>query len=164
MEWNPFWRSIVSGSIHIWRQMFFWYFWPNQMVYYYISLFGKIRCSLTYLPTQKSDIIYECSLGGCRVLKTSIQNESRMNFDYFWAKATKKHKYSIDFSINHTISNLKVPWFLVHKHVRGTTPSLASQLVMTQGQPRPNSDEVITFVCVYEDSKYRQMALIGFCT
>ena len=26
------------------------------------------------------------------------------------------------------------------------------------------SDEVITFVCVYEDSKYRQMALIGFDT
>ena len=32
----------------------------NQMVYY-ISLFSKIRCSLTYLPTQKSDVIYECS-------------------------------------------------------------------------------------------------------
>ena len=29
---------------------------------------------------------------------------------------------------------------------------------------RKNSDEVITFVCVYEDSKYRQMALIGFDT
>jgi hypothetical protein len=28
---------------------------------YYISLFSKIRCSLTYLPTQKSDVIYECS-------------------------------------------------------------------------------------------------------
>ena len=27
-----------------------------------------------------------------------------------------------------------------------------------------NSDEVITFVCIYEDSKYRQMALIGFDT
>ena len=25
-------------------------------------------------------------------------------------------------------------------------------------------DEFITFVCVYEDSKYRQMALIGFDT
>ena len=34
---------------------------PNQMVYY-ISLFSKIRCSLTYLPTQKSDVICECSL------------------------------------------------------------------------------------------------------
>ena len=53
-------------------------------------------------------------IGGYRVLKISIQNESRMNFDYFWAKATKKHKYSIDFSINHTISNLKMPWFFVH--------------------------------------------------
>ena len=29
--------------------------YPNQMVYY-ISLFSKIRCSLTYLPTQKSDV------------------------------------------------------------------------------------------------------------
>ena len=27
-----------------------------------------------------------------------------------------------------------------------------------------HSDEVITFVCIYEDSKYRQMALIGFDT
>ena len=35
--------------------------YPNQMVYY-IGLFSKIRCSLTYLPTQKSDVIYECSL------------------------------------------------------------------------------------------------------
>ena len=26
------------------------------------------------------------------------------------------------------------------------------------------SDEAITFLCVYEDSKYRQMALIGFDT
>ena len=44
----------------------FWVFfdlptYPNQMVYY-ISLFSKIRCTLTYLPTQKSDVIYECSL------------------------------------------------------------------------------------------------------
>ena len=37
--------------------------YPNQMVYY-IGLFSKIRCSLTYLPTQKSDSIYECSLRG----------------------------------------------------------------------------------------------------
>ena len=42
--------------------------YPNQMVYY-IGLIGKIRCSLTYLPTQKSDVIYECSL--ITVLKTS---------------------------------------------------------------------------------------------
>ena len=27
-----------------------------------------------------------------------------------------------------------------------------------------NSDEIVTFVCVYEDSKYHQMALIGFDT
>ena len=44
----------------------FWAFfnlptYPNQILYY-ISLFSKIRCSLTYLPTQKSDVIYECSL------------------------------------------------------------------------------------------------------
>ena len=35
--------------------------YPNQMIYY-ISLFSKIRCSLTYLPTQISDVICECSL------------------------------------------------------------------------------------------------------
>ena len=29
---------------------------------YYISLFSKIRSSLTYLPTQKSVVICECSL------------------------------------------------------------------------------------------------------
>ena len=34
---------------------------PNQILYY-ISLFSKIRWGLTYLPTQKSDVIYECSL------------------------------------------------------------------------------------------------------
>ena len=37
------------GRIHIWRQMFFGYFWPtcpNQI----ISLCRKIRCSLIYLP------------------------------------------------------------------------------------------------------------------
>ena len=56
----------AKGSIHIWRQMFFGHFWPtylpyNQMVYF-IDLFSKIRCSLTYLPTQKSDLICECSL------------------------------------------------------------------------------------------------------
>ena len=30
---------------------------------YYISLFSKIRWGLIYLPTQRSDVIYECSLG-----------------------------------------------------------------------------------------------------
>ena len=40
------------GSIHIWRRMFFGYFWPTypNQILYYISLFSKIRCSLTYLP------------------------------------------------------------------------------------------------------------------
>ena len=35
--------------------------YPNQMIYY-ISLFDKIRWSLTYLPTLKSDVICGCSL------------------------------------------------------------------------------------------------------
>ena len=35
--------------------------YPHQILYY-ISLFSKIRLDLTYLPTQKSDVIYECSL------------------------------------------------------------------------------------------------------
>ena len=34
--------------------------YPNQMIYY-ISLFSKIRCNLTYLRTEKSDVICECS-------------------------------------------------------------------------------------------------------
>ena len=38
--------------------------YPNQILYY-ISLCSEIRCSLTYLPTQKSDVIYECSLTYC---------------------------------------------------------------------------------------------------
>ena len=59
------WRLLTSklGSIHIWRQMFFGHFWPTypHQILYYISLFSKIRWGLTYLPTQKSDVIYECS-------------------------------------------------------------------------------------------------------
>ena len=35
--------------------------YPNQMIYY-ITLFSKIRWSLTYLPTLKSDVICGCSL------------------------------------------------------------------------------------------------------
>ena len=31
--------------------------YPKQIIYY-MSLFSKIRRSLTYLPTQKSDVIY----------------------------------------------------------------------------------------------------------
>ena len=40
------------GSIHIWRQMFWGYFWPtyHNQILYYISLFRNIRFSLTYLP------------------------------------------------------------------------------------------------------------------
>ena len=35
--------------------------YPNQILYY-ISLCSKIRCSLTYLHTQESDVICECAL------------------------------------------------------------------------------------------------------
>ena len=35
--------------------------YPNQILYY-ISLFSKIRSTLTYLPTWKSDVICKCSL------------------------------------------------------------------------------------------------------
>ena len=57
--------EISTQGTFIYDVRFFWVFLtylpthPNQMVYY-IGLFSKIRCSLTYLPTQKSDII--CSL------------------------------------------------------------------------------------------------------
>ena len=44
--------------------------YPNQILYY-ISLFSKIRCSLTYLPTQISDVIYECSHNEMRFFVTS---------------------------------------------------------------------------------------------
>ena len=75
---------IILGSIHIWRQMFFWYFWsmylvptyPNQILYY-ISLYSKIRCSLTYLPTWKSDVICECSL--IRKIHELLLPETRQN-------------------------------------------------------------------------------------
>ena len=40
--------------------------YPHQILYY-ISLFSKIRWGLTYLPTQKSDVIYECSLRPCKL-------------------------------------------------------------------------------------------------
>ena len=62
-----FWNSkLALGSIHTWRQIFFFgifdlRIYPYQILYY-IRLCSRIRCSLTYLPTQISDIIYECSL------------------------------------------------------------------------------------------------------
>ena len=49
--------KICLGSIHIWRQIFWVYFWPTYLpkypdqILYHISLFSKIRYSLTYLPT-----------------------------------------------------------------------------------------------------------------
>ena len=50
------------GSTHIWRQMFWGYFWPtypNQMLSY-ISLFSKIRWP-TYIPKNLTSYICECS-------------------------------------------------------------------------------------------------------
>jgi hypothetical protein len=55
--WSQF---FAQGSIHIWRQIFFGHFdqptYPNQVLYYTVSLFSKIRLSLTYLllPTYLS--------------------------------------------------------------------------------------------------------------
>ena len=43
--------------------------YPNEM-FWYISLFSKIRCSLTYLHILKSDVICECSPGK----NTFVQN------------------------------------------------------------------------------------------
>jgi len=50
--------------------------YPNQMIYY-ISLFSKIRYTLTYLPTPKSDVICGCSLKEnnlkpCQLMKGSM--------------------------------------------------------------------------------------------
>ena len=58
-------KVLKEISIHIWLQIFFGYFWPTYLPYtflYYINLFSKISCSLTYIPTQKFDIICECLL------------------------------------------------------------------------------------------------------
>ena len=59
-------KSIPQTS-RIFIKFRFWYHMSrlNQcsgQAIYYISLFSKIRWGLTYLPTQKSDVIYECSL------------------------------------------------------------------------------------------------------
>ena len=63
--WCWKWHEGVNlGSIHIWRQMFSGIFdlpTYHHQILYYISLFSKIRWGLTYLPTQTSDVIYECS-------------------------------------------------------------------------------------------------------
>ena len=61
-----FWEKYGYGSIHIWRQMFFVHFWPTYLPSSDTLLkkslkVTKIRWSSTYLPTQKSDVIYECS-------------------------------------------------------------------------------------------------------
>ena len=50
--------------------------YPHQMLYY-ISLFSKIRWSLTYLPTQKSDVIYECSLIQFKLCHHQFLNKSQ---------------------------------------------------------------------------------------
>jgi hypothetical protein len=47
---------------------------------YYISLFSKIRCSLIYLPTQKSDVIYECSHIGNRMHRDMSWNQLPWEF------------------------------------------------------------------------------------
>ena len=58
-QWSFDWNTLATEAfvnpirIHIWHQMFFLGIfdlptYPNQMLYY-IHLFSKIRCSLTYL-------------------------------------------------------------------------------------------------------------------
>ena len=61
--------------------------YPHQILYY-ISLFSKIRRGLTYLPTQKSGIIYECSLRRSTYFerlctwKSRKSEKSRLNVPY----------------------------------------------------------------------------------
>ena len=61
-----FWRNIFYLGASTYDVRWFWVIfdlptYPNQIIYY-ISLFSKIRYSLTYLPTLKSDVICGCSL------------------------------------------------------------------------------------------------------
>ena len=48
--------------------------------------------------------------------------------------------------------------------IKGSFKSLLITMFSFAKKSVYNSDEVITIVCVYEDSKYCQMALIGFYT
>ena len=51
----------------------------HQGTMHYISLCSKIRCSLTYLLTQKSDVICECSIG-----QNSVHLNDKKRFDEFY--------------------------------------------------------------------------------
>ena len=74
----------------------FWVFltylptYPNQMVYY-ISLFSKIRCSLTYLPTQISDVIYECSIKCLKKIRKYIV-DTCLEFKYSLANNVQSER------------------------------------------------------------------------
>ena len=64
--------------------------YPHQILYY-ISLFSKIRWGFTYLLTQKSDVIYECSLMYTNIRELDVikedldltQSEDRFQFCIF---------------------------------------------------------------------------------
>ena len=57
--------------------------YPNQMIYY-ISLFSKIRWSLTYLPTLKSDVICGCSLRFWHYPPSSNKSLRHIKIWCFW--------------------------------------------------------------------------------
>ena len=69
--------------------------YPNQILYY-ISLFSKIRCSLTYLPTQNSEVICECSIHCDIISDCCWKNIScswwRFVFGLWWQVSLRLHK------------------------------------------------------------------------
>ena len=66
---------------------------PNQMVYY-MGLFSKIRCSLTYIPPQKSDVICECSLSIISNLFDKSSGPLKVALSQNWRIFTSPNKYS----------------------------------------------------------------------
>ena len=58
-------KALHLGNVHKGYPMFFdfWRYLPTYVLYtmYYLSMY-YVRFSVTYLPTQKSDILYGCSL------------------------------------------------------------------------------------------------------
>ena len=89
--------------------------YPNQMVYY-IGLFSKIRCSLTYLPTQKSDVIYECSLMYLLTKNSTEQGSSKRAC----VRNFKLHVMPF-YSKDLWASNRMVHGLLINKSVDGAT-------------------------------------------
>ena len=60
LKWPHFSKRAFTYDVRCFSSIFDLPTYPHQILYC-ISLFSKIWWGLTYLPTQKSDVIYECS-------------------------------------------------------------------------------------------------------